>query len=59
MEKNKVCVWTLDKITPTWITGCNKTKIKCDNYIDKYCTCCGKRIVVLSFMTKQSTLNEV
>ena len=40
------CIWIYDINNKCYTTGCCNQEISEDNYIDKYCTCCGKKIVV-------------
>ena len=40
------CIWIYDINNKCYITGCCNQEISEDNYIGKYCTCCGKKIVV-------------
>ena len=40
------CIWIYNINNKCYITGCCNQEISEDNYIGKYCTCCGKKIVV-------------
>lgn len=44
MKTVDYCVWLKDS-NGDYTTSCNNTTIDKNNYIDRYCTCCGKRIV--------------
>lgn len=46
------CAWTYDKEGQCYHTGCNNTEIDMHDYIDKYCTCCGRRIYYPQVMFK-------
>ena len=40
------CIWFYNKAGQYYVTSCCNQEISEDNYIGKYCTCCGKKIVV-------------
>ena len=40
------CIWLYDINNKCYTTGCCNQEINEDNYIGKYCTCCGKKIAV-------------
>ena len=40
------CIWLYDINNNCNTTGCCNQEISKDNYIVKYCTCCGKKIIV-------------
>ena len=40
------CIWLYDINNKCYTTGCCNQEISKDNYIGKYCTCCGKKIIV-------------
>ena len=40
------CIWLYDVNNKCYITGCCNQDISEHDYIGKYCTCCGKKIVV-------------
>lgn len=40
------CIWFYDINNKCYKTGCCNQEISEDDYIGKYCTCCGKKIFV-------------
>ena len=40
------CIWFYDINNKCYTTGCCNQEISEDNYIGKYCTCCGKKIAI-------------
>ena len=40
------CIWFYNKAVQYYVTSCCNQEISEANYIGKYCTCCGKKIVV-------------
>ena len=40
------CIWIYNKAGQYYITSCCNQEIDEHDYIGKYCTCCGKKIVV-------------
>lgn len=40
------CIWFYDINNKCYTTGCCNQEISEHNYIGKYCTCCGKKIIV-------------
>lgn len=38
------CIWFYNKAGQYYTTSCFNQEI--DNYMGKYCTCCGKKIVI-------------
>ena len=40
------CIWIYNKAGQYYITSCCNQEIDEHDYIDKYCTCCGKKIFV-------------
>lgn len=39
------CIWIYDINNKCYTTGCCNQEIDEHDYIGKYCTCCGKKIV--------------
>ena len=39
------CIWFYDKAGQYYVTSCCNQEISEHDYIGKYCTCCGKKIV--------------
>ena len=40
------CIWFYDINNKCYTTGCYNQEISEYDYIGKYCTCCGKKIIV-------------
>ena len=40
------CIWIYNKAGQYYITSCCNQEIDEHDYIGKYCTCCGKKIIV-------------
>ena len=40
------CIWIYNKAGQYYTTSCCNQEIDEHDYIGKYCTCCGKKIVV-------------
>ena len=40
------CIWFYNKAGQYQVTSCCNQEISAHDYIGKYCTCCGKKIVV-------------
>ena len=40
------CIWLYDINNKCYTTGCCNQEISEHDYIGKYCTCCGKQIIV-------------
>ena len=40
------CIWFYNKAGQYYVTSCCNQEISEHDYIGKYCTCCGKKIVV-------------
>ena len=40
------CIWFYNKTGQYYVTSCCNQEISEHDYIGKYCTCCGKKIVV-------------
>ena len=40
------CIWLYNKAGQYYITSCCNQEIDEHDYIGKYCTCCGKKIVI-------------
>lgn len=40
------CIWLYDINKKCYTTGCCNQEISEDDYIGRYCTCCGKKIIV-------------
>ena len=40
------CIWIYNKAGQYYTTSCCNQEIDEHDYIGKYCTCCGKKIVI-------------